>query len=128
MSTDQQADQPRPAARPRPEPPEPTTGATSRPTGTAPAHEHRARVDLPEWMRNPTPSRRTPGRLASELLDRLPMLREARRSLWRWRDRTRLTESHPVVTVVVFLATATGTIALVGWFFYWMYLTLRDTI
>ncbi|WP_334608327.1 hypothetical protein [Micromonospora sp. CPCC 205546] len=102
--------------------------AAPEPAGTSPAHEHRARVDLPEWMRNPTPPRRTPGRVAAELLDRLPVLRAARRSLWRRHDPTQRTESRPVVTVVVFLATVTGTIALVGWFFYWLYLSLRDTI
>lgn len=127
MNTDQRTDSDDlgPATRPQPEPSQPTTGAP-RLTGTPAAHEHRARVDLPEWMRNPTPPRRTPGRLVSELLDRLPVLRQARRSLWQWRDRTRLTESRPVITVAVFLVTATGTIAVVGGAFYLLYLSLRD--
>ncbi|WP_433391518.1 hypothetical protein [Micromonospora sp. KLBMP9576] len=119
-------DRPDQAIRPPREPKETLVGAGPGPTAPPPAHDHRARVDLPEWMRNPTPPRRTPGRLASELLDRLPVLGTARRSLWRWRDRTPDAQSRPVVAVVVFLATTALTIALVGWFFYWLYLSLND--
>ncbi|MFG1778373.1 hypothetical protein ACGFIG_18320 [Micromonospora sp. NPDC049048] len=95
---------------------------------TRPAHEHHARVDLPDWMRNPTPPRRTLGRHVADLVERLPVLRGARRSLWRWRDRRRVTESRPVVTVAVFIVPVTATFALAAWFFYWLYLSLRDTL
>ncbi|MGK5444940.1 hypothetical protein ACSNN7_24365 [Micromonospora sp. URMC 105] len=66
-----------------------------------PSHEHRARVDLPEWMRNPEPPRRTPSRLLSELADRTPVLRELRRAMWRWRAHARFSERHPVLSAVV---------------------------
>ncbi|MCM0677922.1 hypothetical protein NCC78_25070 [Micromonospora phytophila] len=81
-----------------------------------PSHEHRARVDLPEWMRNPTPPRRTLARRISELVERQAGLRAARRSLWRWRDRTRWSESHPGLTAVVsfFLVAATATALVTG--------------
>ncbi|MEU2662774.1 hypothetical protein [Micromonospora sp. NPDC007220] len=92
------------------------------------AHDHHAPVDLPDWMRNPTPPRRTLGRRVTDLVERLPVLRAARRSLWRWRDRDRLTESRPMISVVVFLVTAMATFALVAGLFYWLYLTLRDTL
>ncbi|MFV2111439.1 hypothetical protein ACFHW0_03740 [Micromonospora sp. LOL_025] len=91
------------------------------------AHDHRARVDLPDWMRNPTPPRRTLGRRVTDLVERLPGLRAARQSLWRWRDRTGLMESHPVITTILSVLVAlTGTTALVAGLFYWLHLTLRD--
>ncbi|MCX4386045.1 hypothetical protein OG777_03775 [Micromonospora peucetia] len=92
-----------------------TTGAPT-PAGRPPAHEHRARVELPEWMREPTPPRLTIGRRVSELVERLPALREARLSLWRWRDRTRWSESHPRITAVVsfFVVAAVATVLVTG--------------
>lgn len=67
---------------------------------TPPAHEHRARVDLPEWMRNPEPPRRTLGRRLSEFVDGVPALRAARHGMWAWRDRSRFSERHPVVSAI----------------------------
>lgn len=94
-----------------------------------PSHEHRARVDLPEWMRNPTPPRRTLGRRLSELVEQQPVLREARRSVWRWRDRTRWSESHPGLTAVVsFLVVAATATALVTGTLYLFHLIMRGEI
>ncbi|WP_320065311.1 hypothetical protein [Micromonospora sp. RTGN7] len=31
----------------------------------------------------------------------MPALRAARRALWRWRDRSRFSERHPVVSAIV---------------------------
>ncbi|MEV4492637.1 hypothetical protein AB0K04_21275 [Micromonospora coxensis] len=81
-----------------------------------PSHEHRARVDLPEWMRNPEPPRRTPGRLVSDLVDRAPGLRELRRAVWRWQAHRRFSERHPVLSAIVsfvFVA-ATATVLIAG--------------
>ncbi|MEV6372189.1 hypothetical protein [Micromonospora musae] len=85
-------------------------------THRPPSHEHRSRVDLPDWMRNPTPPRRGVGRRISELVERLPVLRDARRSLWRWRDRTRWSESHPRTAAVVsfFVVGAVATVLIGG--------------
>ncbi|MEV7328612.1 hypothetical protein [Micromonospora sp. NPDC093244] len=81
-----------------------------------PAHEHRNPVDLPDWMRQPTPARRTPARLLDGLVERQPRLDAARRAWWRWRDRTRWGDSHPhVVAVVSFVVAAVlGTAAVFG--------------
>lgn len=68
---------------------------------TPPSHEHRARVDLPEWMRSPEPPRRTLGRRLSELVDAVPALRAGQRAIWRWRDHSRLSERHPAMTAIV---------------------------
>lgn len=68
---------------------------------TPPPSEHRARVDLPEWMRNPEPPRRTLGRRLSDLAVAVPVLSAGRRALWRWRDRSRFSERHPVVSAIV---------------------------
>ncbi|SBT53363.1 hypothetical protein [Micromonospora auratinigra] len=65
-----------------------------------PSHQHRPRVDLPDWMRNPEPPRRTPGRRLSDLVDSVPRLHAARRRLWAWRDRSRFGERHPVVAAI----------------------------
>lgn len=46
-----------------------------------PGHEHRARVDLPQWMRDPTPKRRTPARYVDDLIEGWPPLRAARRAV-----------------------------------------------
>ncbi|WP_406036799.1 hypothetical protein OG799_20420 [Micromonospora sp. NBC_00898] len=62
---------------------------------------NRPRVDLPDWMRNPEPPRRTLGRRLSDLVDGVPALRAARRGLWRWRDRSRFGERHPVGSAIV---------------------------
>ncbi|MFG1655746.1 hypothetical protein ACGFIY_04380 [Micromonospora chersina] len=68
---------------------------------TPPSHQHRPRVDLPDWMRNPEPPRRTLGRRLSDLIDGVPALAAARRQLWAWRGRTRFSERHPVVSAIV---------------------------
>ncbi|WP_405112516.1 hypothetical protein OG559_03875 [Micromonospora sp. NBC_01405] len=82
---------------------------------TPPPQEHHARVDLPEWMRNPEPPRRTLGRRLSDLVDAAPGLREARRALWRWRERSRFSERHPVVSAIVsFVVVATVATILVA--------------
>ncbi|MEH0840824.1 hypothetical protein V6U81_00310 [Micromonospora sp. CPCC 205711] len=82
---------------------------------TPPSPEHRARVDLPDWMRNPEPPRRTLGRRLSELVDAAPALRDARRAVWRWRDHTRFSEKHPVVSAIVsFIVVAVVATLLVG--------------
>ncbi|MGC5017803.1 hypothetical protein [Micromonospora sp. DT47] len=82
---------------------------------TPPSHEHRARVDLPDWMRNPEPPRRTPGRLLSRLVEAVPALRDARRAVWRWRDRARFSDKHPVVSAIVsFVVVAVVATLLVG--------------
>ncbi|SCE63842.1 hypothetical protein [Micromonospora mirobrigensis] len=83
---------------------------------TPPTGGHRARVDLPDWMRNPEPPRRTPGRRISELVDSVPALHEARRRIWRWRDRTRYSERHPVISAVVsfFVVALTATLLITG--------------
>lgn len=70
-------------------------------SATPPSHEHRARVDLPDWMRNPEPPRRTLGRRLSELVDGVPALAATRRRLWAWRDRTRFSERRPVLSAIV---------------------------
>ncbi|MEU4479621.1 hypothetical protein AB0F68_16415 [Micromonospora sp. NPDC023966] len=67
---------------------------------TPPSHQHRPRVDLPDWMRNPEPPRRTLGRRVSDFVDGVPALAAARRRLWAWRDRTRFSERHPVVSAI----------------------------
>ncbi|WP_244295828.1 hypothetical protein [Micromonospora orduensis] len=81
-----------------------------------PAHEHRHPVDLPDWMRGPAPTRRTPTRLLDDLVERQRGLNAARRAWWRWRDRTRWSDSHPhVVAVVSFVfAAVVGTAAVFG--------------
>ncbi|TDC82288.1 hypothetical protein E1193_12345 [Micromonospora sp. KC606] len=90
-----------------------------------PSHTHRPRVDLPQWMREPTPPRRTPGRLVDTLIERWPPSRRARRALWRWRDRTRWSESHPKATAVVsFLVVAAAGTALVFGAYYLLALAL----
>ncbi|MFU8850561.1 hypothetical protein ACNAW0_06215 [Micromonospora sp. SL1-18] len=66
-----------------------------------PSHQHRPRVDLPEWMRNPEPPRRTIDRRLSEFIDGAPALRAARHRLWAWRDRSRFSERHPVLSAIV---------------------------
>ncbi|MFJ8685210.1 hypothetical protein [Micromonospora wenchangensis] len=82
---------------------------------TPPPPGHRARVELPEWMRHPEPPRRTLGRRLSELVEAVPTLRRARLSLWRWRDRSRFSERHPVVAAIVsFVLVATLASLLVG--------------
>ncbi|MEV4842494.1 hypothetical protein AB0K20_04630 [Micromonospora matsumotoense] len=82
---------------------------------TPPPPEHRARVELPEWMRHPEPPRRTLGRRLSGLVEAVPALRQARRSLWRWRDRSRFSERHPVVAgITSFVLVATVATLLVG--------------
>ncbi|KKK05955.1 hypothetical protein [Micromonospora sp. HK10] len=68
---------------------------------TPPSHEHRPRVDLPDWMRNPEPARRTLGRRLSDLVDGVPALAATRRRLWAWRDRTRFSERRPVLSAIV---------------------------
>ena len=68
---------------------------------TPSSSEHRARVDLPGWMRNPEPPRRTIGRRLTELVQAVPVLRAARDVLWRWRDHERFSERHPVVSAIV---------------------------
>ncbi|WP_433286148.1 hypothetical protein [Micromonospora sp. CA-244673] len=70
-------------------------------SATPPSHEHRPRVDLPEWMRNPEPPRRTLGRRLSDLVDGVPVLAATRRRLWAWRDRTRFSERHPALSAIV---------------------------
>ncbi|GHJ13285.1 MULTISPECIES: hypothetical protein [unclassified Micromonospora] len=70
--------------------------STDPPTGP-----HRARVDLPDWMRAPEPPRRTLGRRVSELVDGVPALAAARRRLWARRDRTRFSERRPVLSAIV---------------------------
>lgn len=52
-------------------------------------------------MRNPEPPRRTLGRRLSELVDGVPALRSARRRIWAWRDRSRFSERHPVISAIV---------------------------
>ncbi|MER5704248.1 hypothetical protein ABT023_20240 [Micromonospora sp. NPDC002296] len=82
---------------------------------TPPSREHHARVDLPEWMRNPEPPRRTLGRRLSDLVDATPGLREARRALWRRRERSRFSERHPAVSAIVsFVVVATVATILVA--------------
>ncbi|TDC49589.1 hypothetical protein E1258_27055, partial [Micromonospora sp. KC207] len=54
----------------------------------------------PEWMRNPPPPRSTLGRRLSGLVEATPRLREARRALWRWRDRSRFSERRPAVAAI----------------------------
>ncbi|MFF5179135.1 hypothetical protein ACFY2Q_14045 [Micromonospora sp. NPDC000316] len=84
-----------------------------------PAHQHRARVDLPQWMRQPAPKRRTPARYVDDLLERWPALRTARRVVWHWRDRTRWSESHPnLVAVLSFVVAAVLGTALVTGAYY----------
>ncbi|MEU0550311.1 hypothetical protein [Micromonospora sp. NPDC005979] len=79
-----------------------------------PAHEHHARVDLPQWMRNPTPKRRSPARYVDDLIERSPALRTARRAMWRRRDRARWSETHPhLVAVLSFIVAAVLGTALV---------------
>ncbi|MEU8261081.1 hypothetical protein AB0C02_10755 [Micromonospora sp. NPDC048999] len=69
-------------------------------TNPPPSHQHRARVDLPDWMRNPEPPRRTLGRRLSEFVDRVPALRAIRHRLWAWQGRSRFSERHPVVSAI----------------------------
>ncbi|GAA4562293.1 hypothetical protein GCM10023176_03060 [Micromonospora coerulea] len=68
---------------------------------TLSSFDNRPRVDLPDWMRNPEPPRRTLGRRLSDLVDGIPALRTGRRALWRWRDRSRFSERHQVVSAIV---------------------------
>ncbi|MFC8849340.1 MULTISPECIES: hypothetical protein [unclassified Micromonospora] len=85
------------------------------PSRTPPSPEHRARVDLPEWMRNPPQPRPTLGRRLSDLVEAAPRLREARRAIWHWRDRSRFSERHPVVAAITsFVAVAVVATVLVA--------------
>ena len=95
---------------------------------TPPSHEHRARVDLPDWMRNPEPPRRTLGRRLSELVDGVPALRVARHRMWAWRDRSRFSDRHPVVSAIVsFVVVAvTATVLIVGTLYLLYRVTHRD--
>ncbi|WP_229401152.1 hypothetical protein [Micromonospora okii] len=52
-------------------------------------------------MRNPEPVRRTPAGRLMDLVEAVPVLRAARRALWRRRDRSRFSERHPVVSAIV---------------------------
>ncbi|MGW3783162.1 hypothetical protein ACWD5Z_01145 [Micromonospora chokoriensis] len=81
-----------------------------------PGHEHRARVDLPQWMRDSTPKRRTPARYVDDLIEGSPPLRAARRAVWHWRSRSRWGESHPhIVAVLSFVVAAViGTVLVTG--------------
>ncbi|RAO34938.1 hypothetical protein PSN13_02708 [Micromonospora saelicesensis] len=84
-----------------------------------PGHEHRARVDLPQWMRQPTPTRRSPARYVDDLIEGWPALRTARRAVWHWRGRTRWSESHPnIVAVLSFVVAAVLGAALVTGAYY----------
>ena len=77
---------------------------------------HRARVDLPDWMRNPEPPRRTLGRRLSDLVDGVPALAAARHRMWAWQGRTRFGERHPTVAAIgafVFVL-VTATLLVVG--------------
>ncbi|ADU07271.1 hypothetical protein AB0N38_04660 [Micromonospora aurantiaca] len=81
-----------------------------------PAPPHRARVDLPDWMRHPEPPRRTPGRRLSDLVDRVPALAAARRRMWARQGRTRFGDRHPALAAIgsfVFVA-VTATLLVVG--------------
>ncbi|MFF0653935.1 hypothetical protein [Micromonospora tulbaghiae] len=81
-----------------------------------PSPPHRARVDLPEWMRHPEPPRRTLGRRLSGLVDRVPALAAARRRMWAWRGRSRFGDRHPALAAIgsfVFVA-VTATLLVVG--------------
>ncbi|MFG3681653.1 hypothetical protein ACGF5H_16280 [Micromonospora chalcea] len=81
-----------------------------------PPPPHRARVDLPDWMRNPEPPRRTLGRRLSGLLDGVPALAAARRRMWAWQGQTRFGERHPTVAAIgsfVFVL-VTATLLVVG--------------
>ncbi|MEV4542535.1 hypothetical protein [Micromonospora echinaurantiaca] len=94
-----------------------------------PAHEHRPQVDLPEWMRNPTPARRTLGRRVSELVEQVPALRAARRALWRRWDRPRWSERHPVVSAILsFFGVAVTATALVTGTLYLFHKMLRGEL
>ncbi|WP_433348307.1 hypothetical protein [Micromonospora sp. CA-111912] len=97
---------------------------------TPPPHERHARVDLPEWMRNPEPPRRTLGRRLSDLVDATPGLREARRTLWRWQERSRFSERHPVVSAIVsFVVVATvATILVAGTAYVFARMQLGDRL
>ncbi|MBQ1016297.1 hypothetical protein KBX71_00270 [Micromonospora sp. D93] len=88
-------------------------------TDRPPGHEHRARVDLPDWMRHPTPQRRTPARHVDDLIEGWPALRAARRAVWHWRGRRRWSESHPhLVAVLSFVvAAALGTALVTGTYY-----------
>ncbi|MFC0006191.1 hypothetical protein [Micromonospora siamensis] len=88
---------------------------------------HRARVDLPDWMRNPEPPRRTLGRRLSTLVDAVPALRDARRRLWLWRDRTRYSERHPVISAIVSFAVValTATLLITGTLYLFHQITHR---
>ena len=81
-----------------------------------PPPPHRARVDLPDWMRNPEPPRRTVGRRLSDLVDGVPALAATRRRMWAWQGRTRFGERHPTVAAIgafVFVL-VTATLLVVG--------------
>ncbi|MCZ7473839.1 hypothetical protein [Micromonospora sp. WMMC273] len=81
-----------------------------------PSPPHRARVDLPDWMRNPEPPRRTLGRRLSDLVDGVPALAAARRRIWAWQGRTRFGERHPTMAAIgafVFVL-VTATLLVVG--------------
>ncbi|MFJ8577612.1 hypothetical protein [Micromonospora sp. NPDC093277] len=103
------------------EPPRRPVGDSS-PTRSS-SQAHRARVELPEWMRNPEPPRRTLGRRLSGFVDGVPALRAARHRLWRWRDRSRFSERHPVVSAIVsfFVVLVVATCLVVGtWYLFYM--------
>lgn len=74
------------------------------------------RTQLPEWLRNPEPSRMTTGRRLSAWVDRQPRLRATRLAWWAWRSRSRWSERHPVLAAIfsfVFVgATASALVAI----------------
>ncbi|WBB72229.1 hypothetical protein O7602_21250 [Micromonospora sp. WMMD1128] len=88
---------------------------TSSPNPTPPAEPHRARVDLPDWMRNPEPARRTPGRRLSDLVDGVPALAAVRQRFWAWQGRSRFSERHPAASAILsFVFVAVTATLLVG--------------
>ncbi|MFI7429333.1 hypothetical protein ACIBPB_20285 [Micromonospora sp. NPDC049836] len=97
-------------------------------TSPPPSHQHRPRVDLPDWMRNPEPPRRTTGRRLSELVDGVPALHAARRRLWAWRDRTRFSERRPVLSAIVsfVLVAVVATCLVVGTMYLFHQITQRQ--
>ncbi|MFG1899682.1 hypothetical protein [Micromonospora carbonacea] len=88
-------------------PPRPSPGTPASPS-PSPSPEHRVRVDLPEWMRNPPPAQPTLGRRLAGLVEAAPRLREARRALWRWRDRSRFSERRPAVAAIASFVVVAG--------------------
>jgi hypothetical protein len=93
------------------------------------SHERRARVDLPEWMRNPPPPKMTLRRRLSRYVESHPALRDIRRSWWRWCSRTRWAERHPVATAVFsfFFVLVTAIVA-VNAMLYLFYLILTGQV